>query len=371
MIRRAAAGHWRRAAAVLAVVAVALLLRVAAVERLPIDFDEDDYLRAAQQYLAAVPQRDLEVFARENREHPPLAKLVFAAAIAPLPEASEVPRRATNTPPATWLPEPQLTVARLVAGALGTLQVLALALLDPLAALFLSVHTFQVRYTSQAYIEALPSLTALLAAICYLRSAGRARRWVLLSGAFLGLTLAAKYAHALVAVPILLHWAWTARRDPGSRPFRAVGAWAAVAVVVFFLADPYLWPDPLRRFAESVSFHTAYAQGESVRRAAHPPWQPFVWLSQPVPLPPGSLLVAVDTLVALLALVGVPRLWERQRFFALWLLVAFVFLVAWPTKWPQYVLLVTPPLGVAAAEGVRTLAASLALLRRPRTGYAT
>lgn len=43
-----------RVVAVLAIVALAWLLRMRAVSQLPTDFDEDDYLRAAQQMAGAI-----------------------------------------------------------------------------------------------------------------------------------------------------------------------------------------------------------------------------------------------------------------------------------------------------------------------------
>ena len=34
----------------------------------------------------------------------------------------------------------------------------------------------------------------------------------------------------------------------------------------------------------------------------------------------------------------------------IWLIGALIFLTAWPTKWPQYILILTAPLSVAAAQ---------------------
>jgi arabinogalactan oligomer/maltooligosaccharide transport system permease protein len=41
--------------------------------------------------------------------------------------------------------------------------------------------------------------------------------------------------------------------------------------------------------------------------------------------------------------------------FGLWLVIAIIFLLIWPTKWPQYILLLTAPLSIAAAEGLSSL----------------
>jgi ABC-type sugar transport system permease subunit len=68
---------------------------------------------------------------------------------------------------------------------------------------------------------------------------------------------------------------------------------------------------------------------------------------------PASFVVLADLPITVLAAVGLRRLWQRQRVFALWLLLAFAFLVAWPTKWPQYLLVLSAPLSLSAGYGAR------------------
>ena len=91
---------------VAAVGAIALSLRLLAVNLLPIDFDEDDYLRAGQLYATGLQSGDPGVFLRENyrTEHPPLSKIVTGLALAPLPSAAVVPDEPTTAPPAAELP---------------------------------------------------------------------------------------------------------------------------------------------------------------------------------------------------------------------------------------------------------------------------
>ncbi len=350
-----------RLLAVIAVVALALGLRLRAVERLPIDYDEDDYLLAAQHYAAALVQGDwAEIAGYEyNLEHPPLAKLVYGAVLSYFPQAPEIPALPTSAAPAASLPEPQFLALRLTAALQGTLAVLTLALIDPLAGLFLGVHTFTIKYTSQVMLEALPALTSLLAALAYLRSRGRARGrfdlWLGLSGALLGLTAAAKYLYAVVGLAILLHWLWSIRRLELRRAsaWLPALAWGGVSLAVFFAADPYLWPDPLGRLQASILFNTGYAAGEQVQNAGLPFWQPLSWLFQSVPWHPGVFLFTLDALIALLALAGLKRAWAREPFFVFWLATAFGFLLLWPTKWAQYTLVLTAPLSLVAAEGAR------------------
>lgn len=359
--------RWLRFLSVLLVTSIALALRLRAVERLPIDYDEDDYLLAGQHYARAIAagDRDEVVNYDYNYEHPPLTKLIYGAAILPLPRVSQVPQRPTSAPPADSLPEPHFHLARLTAAAIGTLQVLALAILNPLAGLFLGIHTWQIKYTSQIMLEPLPSLTSTLAVLLYVKYAkSRGDRplngWLFLAAAALGLTAASKYPYCIAALAVAVDWLWSTRPAewkvlrgpiPLTRWLGPVILWGLVSVIAFFAADPYLWADPLDRLQESVFYHSGYAQSEHVRQAGFPIWQPFVWLTGSVPWHPGVFVVSFDLLVSVLAMLGVRRLWKKQTVFALWLIFTLGFLLVWPTKWPQYILMLTAPLAVAAAEG--------------------
>jgi len=78
----------------------------------------------------------------------------------------------------------------------------------------------------------------------------------------------------------------------------------------------------------------------------------LVWLAQAVPWHPGVFAVSLDAIALLFAVLGLKRLWQKHRVFALWLIIMLVFLLFWPTKWPQYVLMLTAPLALSAAEGL-------------------
>lgn len=73
--------------AILIVVVIAGALRWRAVNMLPVDYDEDDYLRAAQQYANLIRSGDWKGFTETNYrpEHPPLAKIIFGISILPAP----------------------------------------------------------------------------------------------------------------------------------------------------------------------------------------------------------------------------------------------------------------------------------------------
>jgi ABC-type sugar transport system permease subunit len=359
---------WFRITAVAIVTAFALGLRLRAVDLLPIDYDEDDYLRAGQQVADAIREGNWSALTGLNYrpEHPPLAKLVYGAVLAGLPQVGEVPERPTTAGPASSLPEPHLQVARVAAAAAGALTALALALVSPLAGLFLGIHTFTIKYTSQVMLEALPALTSAVAVLAYARSKRRWNIWLVFSAVALGLTASGKYLYCVVGLVIVIHWLGEGAGQARLATFRhrayslaglapTMAVWGVLALAVFFATDPYLWPAPVERLRESVFYHSQYTQSDAVQQAGLPAWQPLVWVFQSVPWHPGVFIVALDGLVALLALMGLKRLWQRNTLYVIWLAVALVFLFVWPTKWPQYILVLTVPLSLAAAEGFRAV----------------
>ena len=138
---------------------------------------------------------------------------------------------------------------------------------------------------------------------------------------------------------------------PRKSAVRYLLLWGLISIAVFFVADPRMWSDPLGRLTQSLLYHGDYAQSAHVRQYGFPPWQPLIWLLMSVPWHPGVFVVALDPLIAILAALGLGRLWRRYRVFALWLAIGLGFLLIWPTKWPQYILTITVPICLAAAEG--------------------
>jgi hypothetical protein len=354
---------------VLAILVLALGLRLRAVRLLPIDYDEDDYLGAAQryaQYLAAGDVQGIVDYAYIY-EHPPLSRLVYGLAILPLPPVPLLPELSSTMPPTSSLPQPHLRVARTVSAVFGTLEVLALAFLNPLAGLFLAIHTWQIKYTSQIMLEPLPSLMSALAVLCYVKARrvpdGRNRRslgWLILSGIALGLTAASKYTYCVAGLAIAANFSLQIFRPkvvdsqrvfPRKSAVRCLLLWGLISVAVFFVADPRMWSDPLGRLTESLLYHGDYAQSAHVREYNFPFWQPLIWLLESVPWHPGVFIMALDPLIAILAALGLGPLWRKYRVFAFWLAIGLGFLLIWPTKWPQYILTITVPVCLAAAEG--------------------
>ena len=278
------------------------------------------------------------------------------------PEAPLTPEAATSASPNKFLPRGLVHSARTINAIIGTLTVAIVTILNPLAGLALALHTLTIKYVSQIMLEAFPALTSLIAAISYLKwkqaKRSEMNRWLILSAVSLGLTAASKYLYCVVGVAILMDWILDAKeKDTLKTSMRTIVFWGMSAVIVFLAFDPYLWPNPLARLAESVFYHSGYSSGAvEVENAGFPVWQPFSWLFfSPYWWHDGVFAFPFDPFITVLALFGLKRLWAKERLYILWLGIAMAFLLVWPTKWPQYIVIITVPLSLAAAEGIYLL----------------
>ena len=347
-----------RILSILIVLAIAWGLRARAVAMLSIDFDEDDYLRAGQEYAHLIRTSNWSGFLEANYrpEHPPLAKIVIGVSLLSAPEKQLTPDRPTTAEPNQYLPRDLVRPARTTNAALGWLTVALLALINPLAGLALATHAMTIKYVSQIMLESLPALTSFLMVLTYLQfKKNRKTGWLVASAIFLGLTAASKYLYCIIGIAILVDWFLAAREDEKIQPFfKQAIFWGILGIVIFFAANPYLWPDPLTRLQESVFYHAGYStSAEEVQRSNFPFWQQFNWLVFSVSFwSPDVFPFTVDFLIVLFAVFGVSNLWKKERLYVLWLGLALLFLMFWPTKWPQYLMILMVPLALSSAEGM-------------------
>ncbi|RRR75703.1 MAG: hypothetical protein EI684_04140 [Candidatus Viridilinea halotolerans] len=336
----------RRNVAVLAVFGLALALRLYAVPQLETHWDEDDYLRAGQFYAQHIARGDLAAIMneRENYEHPPLSKLVFGGIL----YATQMPPRYQETTtqnsgaPIVALEARPLRVFN---GVWGALTAALVAAVNPLAGLLVAVSSWHANFTALAMLEALPGFFSALTLLSLRRSAGVNDRWWWLAAVALGVAAAGKY---LYAVPFgIASVIWMLWRQPRAWPW--VFGWGALALLIFFLANPALWPDPIGRLYASLTFNTSYASGEYVTTYGYPWYQPLYWLFTPVNENRQVFPLLLDGIVAACALLAIVRLWHHDRLLPLWFGAGMIFLLLWPTKWNHYILVVTMPLALMAA----------------------
>jgi hypothetical protein len=247
--------------------------------------------------------------------------------------------------------------------------------MNPVAGLFLSVQSFAVKYTSVAYLEAIPSFTSLLTALAYLRwitlvgrqstplalkHSFRIHMWLGLAGLFFGITVASKFAFGLIGIAIVVHFAWKTIQNhyPMRSAILFLAAFGALSAFFFFICDTYLWANPVQRLLSGVQYHLNYQENVGAKDK-YPFWQIFNWLSKSVlqqnavaiPHLGNDILLSLDLPISILAILGLPRLYKRNLLFFLWLIITLVFLLAWQTRWPQYAMLIVTPLCLSASEG--------------------
>jgi hypothetical protein len=347
-------------------VAAAVWVRGVAVQRLTPEYDEFAYLQAAFRYAERMaPGRWGEIVdVKDDEEHPPMVKLAYGAVLketrAREPEWDRV-EVGRPTPPEA---QPAFTGPRTFSAVTGVLQVALEALVSPLGALWLAFDTYHAKYTAQAYLEGLPGLFAILAVLLFERALRqRAPRGLvpapptlspaplLAAAVALGLAAAGKYSYSLVL--LLAFLPFLLQRGHG-RPWLLAGA-AALALLAFLAANPYLWNDSVDRLWNSVSYHLQYTQSEQVKKSGLPWWYQLYYLTRSAPARwhPGVFPFGwLDMLLLPAAALGVPYAARHRPVWLAWAIAGLLVLLAWPTKWPQYTLLVRPPLTVLAGLGL-------------------
>lgn len=351
--------------------ALALLLHGQAA-RLPVDFDEDDYMRAGQIFADEIRTGNPGILLENNYriEHPQFVKILIATVMLSMEPIQRIPELPVTANPYELMHRPTLAAVRQMQSAFGVLSVTTLALVSPVAALLLATSTWVIKYTSQVMLEAVPLLFSLLGVALYelarsMSNARRRRLAYLASAIGIGLAVGAKYPYAIAGLAIVVDRLRRTRRGEPIRIKDAIG-WSAIAALAFFAVNPYLWSDPIGRLIASAAYHPEYATSEQVQSTGFPAWQQLIWLMQSVPWHDAQNIFAVkfDAWMLPLALVGLIPLARNRPVYAIWLGLGAVALLFWPTKWPQYLLTIAVPYALAGAAGVALIAKGAALLAR-------
>ncbi len=372
-----------------AIIFLAFTLRLYAAITLPTDYDEPVYYSAARLYAKAIQHNHPERIPSEefNYEHPTLAKLTYGAVLSILPDdgflSGDVWQKFMFQEPIDQTEDPlRLFVLRLVAVIFGTLAVALLVVVSPVAALALAVDTIAIKYTSVIYLEALPIFLSLASVVLINEGTKWMRikenlnikpRWkefllILLSAVCLGAAAACKYQYGIVGIAIMIFFAaWIIGCQPKEvKRYGILAGFSVIALAAFVLADPYLYSNPVEKLTHSLAYSLDYKNGETVREAGYPFYQPLVWLSRPVvafvdrevqPMPSrgNEFLFLFDTLIFVLAILGLPKLFKDQPLYFSWLISGLLFLLIWNTKWPQYTMLIIVPLCLSSSQGINLI----------------
>jgi len=364
--------------AVLLILVLGAGLRFFAADHLNIDHDETTYLIASNNYANYIRNGQFSWLAwnTTNYEHPSLNKIIFGAALLPLDPLDKVLQ--SDLIDGKPIKEQQAwqyaLAARHVSVVFGSLAVGLLAILNPLAGLFLAVDTLAIKYTSEVYLEALPMLASLLAVMAYTRfysnytknpqNHKKAWLWLAVSAISLGITAASKYIYCVAGLAIGLHWLVSViQKKLPARTLIILLGWGIASIFMFFVLDPYLWVHTAQRLAKTLSYHFRFQVSPHVVNANYPFWQPLAWLFSPFkayrpihdPAANNAILFSIDTLIFFFAVIGLPRTFKKQQVFFFWLLIGLALLFVWGSKWAQYPLIILAPWCFSAAQGFFTL----------------
>ncbi len=343
-----------RVAIVLAIGIVAWQARAPRLAQSADDIDELSYVPLARQFADNLRAGDLRslIDNAEVAEHPRAGLAIYTLAVA-----------ATGTQ-GSHLAARQ--VARRTAALLACLTAILLALRYPAAGLAWALHGTSIHYTAVAYLDSpmvFFSVVALLAGEQgFADLDGKPRRataWLALSAAALGAAISTKYLAAPVAFAIAAHISILIARSSNKPRLSALFlAYITLSVFAMVASDWRLWsPDILERIRFRLVFHRQFSTSALVEESGFPWYMPLSylwgnWFGEP----PGWMLPLFDRSVFVLGLLG---LWPTFRKAPLWgsaALFVIAFLLVWPTKWPQYVVLAVPPLAVSAHVFLATVA---------------
>jgi len=326
---------------ILVVILLAVFLRVWALAQLPEDFDEPVYLQTAFDYAALLKDGDFHgmIDYAGVQEHPAFVKLLYSGTVLALGKL------------ASWVNA--FYASRVLSAICGVLAVALLVFfVDPLSGGLLAIHTLAVKYTSQVYLEAVPHFMTIAAVLTFLRvDRERASRWLWLSAVALGASAASKYSYLPVILVVLAYLAFFEKKIH----WHLFLGYAATVLLTFFVLDIYIWHEPFHRLISSLTYHIGYSQGAHVEEVGYPWFQPFIWIftSPPASWHAGIFFWGFDGVISIAAILGIWREWKERRWLVVWLAFGVLFLLLWPTKWPQYALTVTPPLCIMAAASFR------------------
>jgi 4-amino-4-deoxy-L-arabinose transferase-like glycosyltransferase len=310
----------------LAYLAVLLLVGVSTVGQVGITWDEPNYFTSSYRYLswfghvAAEPSDWWASIARyweQSHEAPPFFKLwagLFAGVAALVFGTEDLALLGNAYRMGSYALFLLSTYAafRFVRGEFGAAAAWGAALSMPLIpALF--------GFARLGQLDGAVASMYLISAVALHRMLARGGGWwTAWAGTLLGLAFATKL-NVFPLVPAALLWAAIYRREAFARLFASIG----VGAITFFAVWPWLWPDPVGRTWEFLTW-TAGLQNE---RFAYYLGQ--WWAGAPFHYPLVALVVLVPLAVAVAGVIGVVRLFaEAQNPAAGWILLNLTLVVA-------------------------------------------
>ncbi len=341
---------WNKKFSIFFIVLISILLHAWTVWQLPVDFDEPVYLSAASDYADLIRAGNLKgvVNYPENREHPALIKLIYAIPYLTFPDLQD--------------PNAYIFFARSISALFGVLCVWLISKMNGWAGLLFAFHSITLKYTSQAYLEALPMFFMVMAVFLLIQKSDKPK-FLYLSAFFLGLVGAGKYPYLMI-VPVLFFTLYFQQK----KTIKQIIPYFVIAIIIAFIFNPTLWFNPIAGILQTGAFHTAYSQSVHVQSSGYTWYQPLITLASSVAWHPQVFFfITSDELMFFTALLGLYFVYrdKNQRWAVLWFVVGLIVLLIWPTKWPQYSLIITPVIALIAGFSIQRAIEWI----RPRNDY--
>ncbi|WP_406044835.1 glycosyltransferase family 39 protein [Micromonospora sp. NBC_00898] len=331
--------RWAAPAALVAVAALALFLRVWQLDALGFNSDEAVYAGQAAS-LAGNP--NYSPFFPVFRAHP----MLFQTLLSPFFRTGEVD-----------------VAGRVVVAMLGVATVLAVHLLGArlygrrvglVAALLVAVMPYHVVVTRQVLLDGPMVLFATLTLYCLVRFVqGQRMLWYVAAGAMLGLTMLTKETSVVLAGGV---YAFLALTPTVRRPVR-MSLLALAAMVAVFLTHPVS-----QALAGRSQTGKSYLVWQLFRRPNHS----MGFYIETVPVAMGLLVVAAAA--GGLWWLRRRRSW-RETLLVSWIAAPVVFFQLWPVKGFQYLLPAAAPVAVLAARALIGLPAPERIARLLRRAF--
>ncbi len=330
---------WKKSYSVAGIIIIALLLRLWAVWQLPLDADEPVYLKGGNDYAEMIKAGNWQgiINYEYNREHPALVKLIYS-----------IPYLIYEAPFGSNF---DLIINRLISVVFGIGAVFIISSVDPLAGLFLAFHTMTIKYTSEVYLEALPLLAILGCVLLFQKAQRGGKRWLWVSAILLGIAGACKYTYLMIVFTLVYMWI-----SKKGLSWKQIVGYLGIAIAAFFVFNPTLWFHPFERIITSITYHASYTHGSDVLTDMYPWYQPITWIIREVPWHPQVFFfLGSDTLIFWLTILGSFRAIKKHSWELVWFGSCLLILLIWPTKWPQYSLILTVPMCLIASDFVRAM----------------
>jgi 4-amino-4-deoxy-L-arabinose transferase-like glycosyltransferase len=253
----------------------------------------------------------------------------------------------------------QQTVLRVISMLFSVGSTILIAILNPIAGLFMAISSWNIKYSSEAMFDSGANFFVTLGLFCFIKSKKTEKsmdKLMIISAIAMGLAFGSKYITATTAITILPFLFIKTKSN-----IKNFFIYGLIAFGTFFISDPILWNNTASRLTHSILFHEAYSTGTYVRSAGFPFYQQLVWLVQPVPWNSEAFPIKFDTIILLLGLAGAINLFKKSKIIGCWFFINLIFLLIYPTKWAQYTLIFIPALCLSAGDCVLFLKSKIDL----------